>query len=40
LLFQEYENDQNVSQRIQAVVLSPQHDNFDIEDIVRGIDEL
>jgi hAT family C-terminal dimerisation region len=37
---QEYENDQNVSQRIQAVVLSPQHDNFDIEDIVRGIDEL
>ncbi|CAG8742154.1 18608_t:CDS:2 [Rhizophagus irregularis] len=37
---QEYEDDQSISQRVQAVVLSPQHDDFDIEALVRGIGEL
>ncbi|GES76804.1 hypothetical protein GLOIN_2v1845950 [Rhizophagus clarus] len=34
---QEYEDDQNISQKVQAVVLSPQHDDFDIEALVKEL---
>jgi hypothetical protein len=38
---QQYEDDQTISQRTQSVVLDPQHDvDFDIEALVRGVDEL
>ena len=37
---QEYEDDQSISQKVQAVVLSPQHDDFDIEVLVRRINKL
>src|ERR1043165_4708224 len=40
-LERQYEDDQaSTSQRMQAVVLAPQHDDFDIETLVRGINEL
>jgi hypothetical protein len=34
------EGDQTISQTTQAVVLAPQHDDFNIKELVRGIDEL
>jgi hypothetical protein len=37
---QQYEDDQTISQRTQSVVLDSQHVDFDIEALVRGIDEL
>ena len=37
---QPYEDDQTTIQRIQAVVLNPQHDDFDVTELIRGVNEL
>jgi hypothetical protein len=37
---QQYEDDQTISQGARAIVLDSQHEDFDIEVLVRGIDEL
>ena len=37
---QPYEDDQTTIQKIQAVVLNLQHDDFDVAELIRGINEL
>ena len=37
---QPYEDDQTTIQRIQPVVLNPQHDDYDVAELIRGINEL
>ncbi len=37
---QPYEDDQTTIQRIQTVVLNPQHDDYDVAELIRGINEL
>ena len=34
------DNVQVISGRTQAVILDPQHDDFNIEELVKGIDDL